>query len=182
MPEWTIKKGMASVEIKDYLATLTDEDYIRINIELESNHERLRRSFHGLLDDWFESGEWSCNGSEIYTMKRFRDYYKYEGCNKIPVGYTFNGEEFLYSKKKGETHLNALERLYKCYPNARDIKPVVKSWKLMGKKEKSNALNLLLTEIRYSMTNNQAVLKRVAEITGDIDMLKSINYHKNIKG
>ena len=185
MPEWVIKKGMASVEVKDYLATLKDEDYIRISIEVESSHERLRRSFHGLLDDWFECGEWSCNGAEIYTMKRFKEYYKYHGCDYIPIGYTFRGEEYKPDKKKKETLDDALMKLLNDFPEAKgskDLKPLVKSWKYMNKKQKSKALNLLLTEIKLSMTSNQKVLKRVAEITGDIEMLNDIQYYKHAGG
>jgi len=180
MPEFYIKKGLADVELKNWIELNKDEPFVRVNIEVESSHAKLRRSFHGLLDDWFDSGEWSCNGAEIYTMKRFKDYYKYHGCDYVPVGYTFNGEEFLIDTKKKETHLHTLERLYKCYPDAQGVKPLVKSWKFMNKKQKSKALNLLLTEIKYSMTNNQKVLKRVAEITGEIIMLNDINYYKNI--
>jgi len=167
-----IKKGLAASALKDWIEANKDEPFVRVSVEIESTHERLRRSFHGLLLDWFNSGEWSCNGATIFTMEKFRNYYKYAGCNFKPIGYSIRGEEF-----------QGLEELYKCYPKAKveNINPVVKSWVKMNKKEKSNALNVLLTEIKLSMTNDQQVLKRVAEITGDIEALNSINYHKNIK-
>jgi hypothetical protein len=173
MPEFYIKKGLADVLLTDWIAAHTDEPFIRVNIEVESSHERLRRSFHGLLLDWFNCGEWSCNGAEIHTMEKFKNYYKLAACNNKPLYYIYKNDKF-----------KTINDLVDAYPKPEyhmfDIGLEPKSWTKMTKKEKSNALNILLTEIKYSMTNDQKVLKRVAEITGDLDMLNDINYHKNI--
>ena len=178
MPEFYIKKGLAEKALKDWIEEHKDEPFVRVNIEVESTHERLRRSFHVLLKEWFKSGEWSCNGAEIYTFKRFRDYYKYEGCDRQPVGFSYRGEEFL--KEKGEDIIYTLDRLKSCFPGANneEIKPIVKSWIKMTKKEKSKSLDLLFTEIRHSMTTNSKVLEWVAKISHDEEMLRDINYYK----
>lgn len=174
MPEWTIKKGMASIEIKDYLASLKDEDYIRISIELESSHERLRRSFHVLLREWFNSGEWSCNGSDIKTYEKFRNYYKLMGCDNKPAHYIYKSNYFkTIEELKDNIDLDF---------NIKFVSVEPKSWIDMTKKEKSKALDCLLTEIKYSMTSNQKVLEWKAKIEGDIDMLNDVNYYKNING
>lgn len=174
MPEFYIKKGLADSDLKNWITEHQEEPFIRVNIEVESSHERLRRSFHGLLLDWFNCGEWSCNGSDIRSYEKFRNYYKLAGCDNKPAFYIYKSN---YYKTTEELKANIDDDF--------DIKNVSlepRSWNDMTKKQKSNALNILLNEIRFSMTNDQKVLKRVAEITGDIDMLNDINYHKNIKG
>lgn len=172
MPEFYIKKGLSTPDLKQWIADHAEEPFLRVNIEIESSHERLRRSFHALLKEWFCCGEWSANGSEIYTYEKLRDYYKLMGCDRKPAKYIYNNDKF-----------DSLELLVESYPNYTNgyIGMEPKSWVNMNKREKSTALNILLTEIRLSMTNNQKVLEWVAKITGDNDMLKDINYHKNIK-
>jgi len=172
MPEFYIKKGLADVLLTEWIKEHQDEPFIRVNIEVESSHERLRRSFHGLLLDWFNSGEWSCNGSDIRSYTKFRNYYKLAGCDNIPAFYIYKSN---YYKTPDELKKNIDADF-----NINNVSLEPRSWNDMTKKQKSNALNILLTEIRYSMTNDQKVLKRVAEITGDLDMLNDINYHKNI--
>lgn len=171
MPEFYIKKGLADKALKDWIGEHKEEPFIRVSIEVESSHERLRRSFHVLLKAFFESGEWSCNGAEIHSLEKFKDYYKLQGCDMKPAYYLFNNDKF-----------KTLEDMATAYPNYKGgfigLEP--KSWTNMTKKEKSSALNLLLTEIRLSMTNNQKVLEWVAKITGDIEMLNDISYFKNI--
>lgn len=171
MPEWILKGGEKPP--KDMVNFLAEnrENYLRINMEVESSHERLRRSFHVLLKAFFESGEWSCNGAEIHSLEKFKDYYKLNGCDMKPAYYLFNNDKF-----------KSLVELAAAYPDYRGgfigLEP--KSWTKMTKKEKSNALNLLLTEIRLSMTNSQKVLEWSAKIQGDYELLNDINYHKNI--
>ena len=172
MPEFYIKKGLATPELKQWISDHQEEPFLRVNIEVESSHERLRRSFHGLLLDWFNSGEWSCNGSDIRSYTKFRNYYKLAGCDNVPAYYIYKSN---YFKTTEELKANIDEDF-----NIKNVSLEPRSWNDMTKKQKSNALNVLLTEIKYSMTNNQKVLKRVSEITGDIDMLNDINYHKNI--
>lgn len=172
MPEFYIKKGLADVDLKQWLEDNQDEPFVRVSVEVESSHERLRRSFHVLTRYWFDSGEWSCNGHDIRSIKKFRLYYKMEGCDGVPDEYTYNNDGF-----------KTIDDLLKAYPDA--VPSHVgreKSWTTMNKLQKSIALNVLLTEIKLSMTNNQKVLEWVAKITGDIDMLNDINYHKNVKG
>ncbi|MCP4323013.1 MAG: hypothetical protein GY787_14440 [Alteromonadales bacterium] len=173
MPEFYIKKGLADVELKNWITDHKDEPFVKVDIDIESSHERLRRSFHGLLRDWFDSGEWSANGERIKTIEALRDYYKLEGCSGVPEWYRFGK----FNTKVREEITDYIAPEYH-----RFIVEDPKSWTKMNKKQKSNSLNLLLTEIKHSMTNNQKVLKRVAEITGDFEMLADINYHKNIKG
>ena len=172
MPEFYIKKGLADVELKNWIELNKDEPFVRVNIEVESSHERLRRSFHGLLLDWFNSGEWSCNGSDIRSYTKFRNYYKLAGCDNVPAYYIYKSN---YFKTTEELKANIDEDF-----NIKNVSLEPRGWNDMTKKQKSNALNVLLTEIKYSMSNDQKVLKRVAEITGDITMLNDINYHKNI--
>ncbi len=170
MPEFYIKKGLADVELKEWIKEHADEPFVRVNIEVESSHDRLRRSFHVLTRHWFDSGEWSCNGSDIRSLYKLRLYYKLEGCEAKPDKYIYNNDEF-----------SCVDELVVAYPDF-DVTNVGrrKSWTKMNKKQKSLALNILLTEIKLSMTNNQKVLEWVAKITGDIDMLNDINYYKNI--
>jgi len=172
MPEFYIKKGLATPELKQWISDHQEEPFLRVNIEVESSHERLRRSFHGLLLDWFNSGEWSCNGSDIRSYTKFRNYYKLAGCDNVPAFYIYKSN---YFKTTEELKANIDEGF-----NIKNVSLEPRSWNDMTKKQKSNALNVLLTEIKYSMSNDQKVLKRVSEITGDIDMLNDINYHKNI--
>ena len=173
MPTFYIKKGLADVELKNWIELNKDEPFVRVDIEIESPHERLRRSFHALLREWFNCGEWSANGTEIYTYDKLRDYYKLVGCDMKPAKYVYRNDKF-----------DTLDLLVESYPDYTKgfigLEP--KSWNDMTKKEKSKSLDSVLTEIRYSMTSNKSVLEWVAKITGDIDMLNDINYHKNIKG
>ena len=165
MPTFILKgKDKPPQEMIDFLQE-NREDYLRIDIEVETSHERLRRSFHALINAWFDSGEWSANGTaEIYCYDRLRDYYKYQGCQKF-IGYRYKKNNF-----------KTLEELFDKYPTAEKehIDPIVKSWTDMTKKEKRTALDCVLTEIRYSKTSNRKVLEWVAKITGDIDMIKEI--------
>ncbi len=169
MPEFYIKKGLADVDLKTWIEEHKDEPFVRVNIEVESKHDRLRRSFHVLLKEWFNSGEWSCNGAEIHTLEKFKDYYKYVGCDYVAAGYGYNGDVFtdIIDEVTEEIEESALEQLNKIYPDAppNRIRVIPKSWTKMNKEQKSNALNILLTEIRLSMTNNQKVLEWVAKIT-----------------
>ena len=174
MPEFYIKKGLATPELKQWISDHQEEPFLRVNIEIESSHERLRRSFHGLLLDWFNSGEWSCNGSDIRSYTKFRNYYKLAGCDNVPAYYIYKSNYF----KTTEELKSNIDADF----NIKNVSLEPRSWNDMTKKQKSNALNVLLTEIKYSMSNDQTVLKRVAEITGDIEMLNDINYHKNIGG
>jgi len=172
MPIFYIKKGLADIKLKNWIEANKNEPFVRVEIEVESSHERLRRSFHGLLLDWFNSGEWSCNGSDIRSYEKFRNYYKLSGCDNKPAYYIYKSN---YYKTTEELKQN-LDIDF----NIKNVSVEPKSWNDMSKKQKSKALNVLLTEIRMSMTNNQKVLKRVAEITGDIELLNDINYYKNI--
>lgn len=171
MPEFYIKKGLADVDLKQWLEENKDEPFIRVSVEVESSHDKLRRSFHALLDAWFTSGEWSCNGSEIKSYEKFRNYYKLAGCNNKPKYYVFKNDKF-----------KTLEELTEAYPqnNYSYIGLEPKGWEEMTKKQKSISLDVLLSEIKYSMTNNIKVMEWVSKISGDIESLNSINYHKNI--
>jgi hypothetical protein len=164
MPRFYIKKGLATPELKEWIATNKDEPFLRVDIEIESDHERLRRSFHVLLKAWFNSGEWSCNGSEINSLEKFKDYYKFAGCDFKANGYIYKGDRF-----------DTLEKLHEAYDYVvvkEFIRPEVKSWTKMSKKEKSSCIDLLLTEIKLSYTNNQEVLNWVDKISGDYELLR----------
>ena len=130
------------------------------------------------MQDVIESGEHKIEveGNRIVTFYDLKHHYKIMGCGREPEYYRFKS----YTTKDGDTLKQMIIKKYG-YEYLQFIVMEAKSWKIMSKKEKTIALNQLLTDINYSMTTNQKVLKRVAEITGDIDMLKSINYHKNIK-
>ncbi len=173
MPEFYIKKGLADVLLTEWIAEHVDEPFIRVNIEVESKHDRLRRSFHALIREWFNSGEFSANCEKIKTYEALRDYYKLEGCEGVPEWYRFGK----YNTKNKEDITKHLDPDYH-----RFIVEDPKSWKGMSKAEKSRALNCLLTEIKMSMCNNEKVLEWVYKITHDIEMLQSIYYHKNIGG
>lgn len=175
MPKFYIKKGLADVELKNWINEHKNEPFIRVDIEIESSHERLRRSFHGLLSDWWNSGEWSAGGNDFKTEFRFRNYYKFIGTDLKVVKWLYQGEE--YKTKDEMLSMIDLDTF-----DIKNVTKLPKSWNDMSKKQKSKTLECLLTEIKYSMTNNQKVLKRVAEITGDYDMLSDINYNKNIGG
>jgi len=172
MPEFYIKKGLADAALKQWIQDHKDEPFVRVNIEVESSHERLRRSFHVLLREWFNSGEWSCNGADIRSHEKFRNYYKLAGCDNKPAYYIYKSN---YYKTTEELKQNIDSDF-----NIKNVSVEPKSWNDMSKKEKSRSIDVLLTEIKYSMTNNQKVLEWVAKITGDIDMLNDINYYKNI--
>lgn len=174
MPEFILKGGdKPPKEMVDFLAE-NRGDYLRISLEVESSHDRLRRSFHALIREWFDCGEFSANGHDVKTYGKLRDYYKFEGTDYKVDKYVYRSNEYDSVDEMVEKELDNFNMNYV------SVKP--KSWKDMTKKEKSNALNCLLTEIRLSMCNNQKVLSWVAKITGDIDLLKDINYHKNTKG
>ena len=157
---------------KNWIEEHKNEPFVRVNIEVESSHDRLRRSFHALIREWFNSGEWSANCEKIKTYEALRDYYKLQGCDGKPEWYRFGK----YNSKNKEDISKYLAEEYH-----RFIVEDPKSWVDMNKKQKSRALDCLLTEIKYSMCNNQKVLEWVAKVTGDIDMLNDINYYKNTK-
>ena len=164
MPRFYIKKGLATPELKDYIQDNKEEPFLRVDIEIESDHERLRRSFHVLLKAWFNCGEWSCNGAEINSLEKFKNYYKFAGCDYTPNGYIYKGDRF-----------DSLEKLHEAYDYVvvkEFIRPDVKSWTKMTKKEKTSCIDILLTEIKLSMTNNQEVLNWVAKIQGDYELLR----------
>lgn len=169
MPEFYIKKGLADTELKEWIEANKDEPFIRVSVEIESTHERLRRSFHVLLKSFFSTGEWSCSGAEIHTLEKFKNYYKLQGCDMKPQYYLYNNDKFA-----------TLEELYNAYDNV-DNKRIglePKSWVKMTKKEKCSALDLLLKEIDLCMTNNQEVLLWVYKIKHDTEMLKTIGWNK----
>ena len=164
MPEFYIKKGLADTDLKAWIKEHETEPFIRVNIEVESSHARLRRSFMGLTTHFFESGEWSCNGAEINSLEKFKNYYKFAGCDYTPNGYIYKGDRF-----------ETLEKLHEAYDYIvvkEFIRPDVKSWTKMTKKEKTSCIDILLTEIKLSMTNNQEVLSWVAKIQGDYELLR----------
>ena len=172
MPEFILKGGdKPPKEMVDFLAENRD-DYLRITLEIESTHERLQRSFHGLLLDWWNSGEWSAGGNDFKTFFRFRNYFKFVGTDLKVVAWLYQGEEY---KTKDEM----LSKIDVNDFRMKDVTKLPKHWNDMSKKQKSKTLECLISEIKHSMTNNQKVLKRLAEITGDIDMLNDINYYKN---
>jgi hypothetical protein len=157
MPEFYIKKGLADVELKNWIEENKDEPFVRVNIEVESKHDRLRRSFHALIREWYMCGEWSANGSDIRCYEKLRNYYKLAGCDNKPAYYIYKNNYY-----------KTTEELKSNIDSDFNIKYVIvepKSWTDMTKKEKSTALDLLLTEIRHSMTNNQKVLYWVQAIT-----------------
>lgn len=178
MPEFYIKKGLADSALKDWIKEHQEEPFVRVNIEVESSHERLRRSFHCLLGAVHESGEHNIevDGERIVTVDDLKNYYKLHGCD--------GKAEWYRIKKFRMKNREELEKLVlKKYGNfyLQFIVEDAKSWNKMSKKQKSKALNHLLTNIKYSMTNNQKVLEWVYKITGDYEMLADINYHRNIK-
>ena len=164
MPRFYIKKGLATPELKEYIQANKDEPFLRVDIEIETDHERLRRSFHALIKAWFKSGEYSANLEKIKTYEALRDYYKLQGCDGVPEWYRFGK----YNTKDKTEITNHLEPMYH-----RFIVEDPKSWSKMTKKEKSNCLDILLTEIRHSMTNNQDVLNWVDKINGEYELLRS---------
>ena len=172
MPEFYIKKGLADVLLTDWIAAHTDEPFIRVNIEVESSHERLRRSFHALIREWFNSGEYSANGSDIRSYEKLRNYYKLMGCDNKPAFYIYKNN---YYKTREELKANIDDDF-----NINYVIVEPRHFEDMTKKQKSLALDALLTEIKMSMCNNQKVMEWVYKISGDIEMLKDINYHKNI--
>lgn len=165
MPTWTFKGGekppseMAQY-IKDHI-----NDSLKISIEVESSHERLRRSFHALIKEWYKSGEWSANGEKIKTYEGLRDYYKLMGCDGKPEWYRIGK----FNTKDCEEIKKHLPKEYHHF-----IVEEPKSWSDMTKQEKRNSLDILLTEIKMSMTSNKKVLEWVYKIQGDIDMLKDL--------
>ena len=168
MAEFYIKKGLADVELKNWIELNKDEPFIRVDIEIEATHERLRRSFHALIREWFKSGEYSANGSDIRSYEKLRNYYKLSGCDNKPAFYIYKNN---YYKSREELKDNIDDDF--------DIKFVTvepRHWEDMTRKQKSPALDTLLTEIKMSLCNNQKVLEWVYKITQDIEMLKSIGY------
>jgi len=169
MPNFVLKgTGQPPKEMVNYLHENAQET-LYVTIEIESTQERLRRSFHALIRAWFESGEWSANGEKIKTYEALRNYYKLEGCGGIPEWYRFGN----YNTKNIEEITRHLPNEYTGF-----IVKDPKSWNDMTKKEKRLALETLLTEIRYSMTNNKKVLEWVAKITGDIDIMRDLGMIK----
>ena len=158
MPDFLIKSGHASNELRDWLKA-NEGKLIRISVEVESKADRIRRSFHALIREWFNSGEFSANGDKIKTYEALRDYYKLQGCDGVPEWYRFGK----YNTKNREEITNYLEPQYH-----RFIVEDPKSWVDMNKSEKMKALDCLLFEIRHSMTNNQKVLEWVNKIQGEM--------------
>ena len=160
MPSYVLKGGeKPPIEMVNYLQE-NRENYLRITLEVEGSHDRLRRSFHALVKAWFDSGEFSANGSDIRSYEKLRNYYKLEGCENVPEFYIYKNN---YYKTREDLKNNIDEDF--------NIKYVIvepKSWTDMTKKEKSKALDCLLTEIRMSSTSNQNVLSWVNKIQGDI--------------
>jgi len=168
MPEFYIKKGLADVELKNWIELNKDEPFIRVNIEIEATHERLRRSFHALIREWFKSGEYSANGADIRSYQKLRNYYKLEGCQGKPDWYVYRNN---YYKTSAELKENIDADF-----NINDVNTEPRHWEDMTRKQKSLALDTLLTEIKMSLCNNQKVLEWVYKIEGDQEMLKSIGY------
>ncbi len=177
MAEFFIKKGLADVELKNWIKEHKDEPFVRVNIEVESSHERLRRSFHCLLEAVHKSGEHNIevDGERIVTVEDLKNYYKLQGCDGKAEWYRFKK----FRTKDKEWLVNAIQSKYGEQYLSFIIEDA-RSWKVMNKKQKTKALDRLFTDIKYSMTNNQKVLEWVAKIKGDIEMLNDINYHKNL--
>ena len=157
MPKFYIKKGLATPELKQYIEDNKDEPFIRVDIEVESTHERLRRSFHGLLLDVVKSGEHNIEveGNRIVTFYDLKNYYKILGCDGIPEYYRFKK----YTTKDGDKLRSMIiERFGHDYLEF--IVEEAKSWNGMSKKAKSKALNFLLTDINYKsyLTRSQRIL------------------------
>ena len=158
MPSFIMKNGKATPELKEWLEAHKDEPFIRCDVEIESKHDRLRRSFHALIRAWFLSGEFSVqhNGKEVSSYEQLRDYYKLCGCDGVPEWYRF-GSYYTKNREEISKHIE---------PNYhRFIVEDPKSWVDMSKKQKSKALQILLTEINLSQCNNQDVLSWVSKIT-----------------
>jgi len=160
LPEFYIKKGLADSALKDWIEEHKSEPFVRVNIEVESKHDRIRRSFHALIREWFLSGEFSANGSDIRSYEKLRNYYKLAGCDNKPEYYIYKSN---YYKTTEELKANIDADF-----NINHVSIEPKSWTDMTKKQKSLALDTLLTEIRMSMTNNQKVLSWVQKITHEV--------------
>jgi hypothetical protein len=168
MPEFYIKKGLADVELKNWIELNKDEPFVRVDIEVESTHERLRRSFHALIREWFKSGEYSANGADIRSYEKLRNYYKLLGCDNKPAFYIYKNNYY----KSREDLKNNIDDDF----NIKYVTVEPRHWEDMTRKQKSLALDGLLTEIKMSMSNNNKVMEWVYKITSDIEMLNSIGY------
>lgn len=164
MPEFLAKKQKVTNEAKEYLASLSNEDYIRILIETVTPKARLRRSFHVLLDYWYKTQEYSCDAKSLKGLKR---YYKFCGTDWFTASYTYKGDEFKTS-----------EELYDSYPDfiPENVVREPKHWEDMIKSEQCKALDTMLTEIDVSCTTDYQVRKWQARIKGDTDMLKWLKW------
>ncbi len=165
MPNFLIKSGHASSELRDWLKA-NEGKMIRIKAEVETPKDRLRGSFHALLTAWYNSGEYSHDCKTLEGLKRI---FKLIGTDYHTESFTYKGDSF----EDGHA-------IRKAYPNY-DPNNVVrqpKKWEKMLKLEQCKALDTLISEINQSQTNNQKVLFELAKIQGDESMLKWLKWDK----
>ena len=174
MPDFLIKSGHASDELRDWLKA-NEGKLIRISAEVESKADAVRRSFHKLLTAVHKSGEHNIvvNGDRIVTFEDLKNYYKLAGCDFIPDWYRFKR----FRTKNGPWLKETVNKKYG--PEYLDcIVEDAKSWTKMNKDQKCKALDHLFTNIDYSGTNNKEVMEWYYKIKGDPIMLNWLKWDK----
>lgn len=164
MPNFYIYNGKANSKLRDWLTKHKDKT-IKVTTEVETPKVRLRDGFHALLNAWYKSGEYSVDVKTLAGLKR---YYKFVGCNWETAYFEYRGEEF----KTGDD-------LHDAYPDfiPEQVTRQPKHWEDMRKDEMCISLDTMRTEILNSGCNNNAVMRSLALLDNDIEMLKWLKWY-----
>ena len=165
MPSFLIKNGLANQELKTWLAD-HEKETIRVSVEVETPKDRLRGGFHGLLNAWYKSGEFS---QDVKTEAKLKRHYKFVGCEWVTSYFEYKGEEY----EDG----SAIRKDYPDY-NPNEVVRQPRHWEDMTKTQQCRALDGMITDINLSETNNKNVLYKLSLLTNDIEMLNWLKWDK----
>lgn len=171
--ECQFKKGNIPPEFLDFVQE-NENEVLFVTAEIESPHVRLRGAFHAVLTSWFNSQMCSClwNGQPIRTFNGLKNYYKYHGCQGKNVTYSFGGE----TTKDLSFFTDNLPEKYH-----RFIVKTARPWEKMTRKQKSRALNIMLTEIKLCDDLPKDLEKSISILENDVEALLSIGYYQHAK-
>lgn len=173
MPKYRIEKGQYPDDFLDYIQD-NEKGIILIDAEVQGPRKRLRGAFHVVLENWFNSGCYSCTWNDQYirTIGGLKNYYKFHACEGKAKYYMFGGE---MSKDK-EFFINNLPEKYH-----RLIIPVTRGWEEMTKKQQCAAINLMVTEIKQAHEIPEYVEKSLNLLEKDSEALISVGYYNYLK-
>jgi len=173
VPKYKIEKGNIPPDLLDYIQD-NEKGVILIDAEVQGPRKRLRGAFHVVLENWFNSGCYSCtwNGIYIRTIGGLKNYYKFHACEGKARYYMFGGE---VSKDLSFFTDNLDEKYHRL------IIPVTRGWEEMTKNQQCSALNLMITEIKQAHEIPENVENSLNLLESDKEALLSVGYYNYCK-